>query len=89
MPYIVIGGSDIVSYRLKYLELTTASADGKVFGAYAVKAVAFDNKMENLAKQPNLTFKMPAEGQLTIEHGKIRFGDKLITPNYDLTGKMP
>jgi hypothetical protein len=23
------------------------------------------------------------------EPGKIRFGDKLVTPNYDLTGKMP
>jgi hypothetical protein len=44
-----------------------ATADGKVSGAYAVKAVAFDNKMENLAKQPNLTFKV-----------KVMSGDQVL-----------
>ena len=89
MPYLVIGAKDIRTYHLSYLELTTVSNDGKVFRAYATKATAFDNKVETLSKQPSITYALPEGGQLSVDHGQIKFGDSLVSPNYDLTGKTP
>ena len=85
MPYSVIGEKDIYMYHLKYLEVTTVGK-GQSFGAYATKAVAFDNKVEMLSGAT--TYKLPEGGQLDIENGKIKFGDNYISPNYDLSGKL-
>jgi hypothetical protein len=89
IPYVVVGAKDIYTYHLKYLELTTASADSKIFVAYATKAIAFDNRVDTLSKQLDLTFKLPEGGYLVVDRGKLKFGENLINPNYDLTGKIP
>ena len=88
VPYSVVGPKDIYIFHLKYLELTSAVDNKKDYGAYATKAIAFDNKVETLSKQP-LTFTLPPGGQLAVPNGKIKIGDYLISPNYDLSGKIP
>ncbi|MGO9270975.1 MAG: hypothetical protein ACLQOO_12090 [Terriglobia bacterium] len=89
MPYVVMDEKDIniYTYHLKYLELTSVGNDAQCCRAYATKAVAFDNKVEELGK-PNITYQLPQGGQLVIVNGKIKIGDNYISPNYDLTGKI-
>jgi len=86
MPYGVVGPRSINMYHLKYLELTTAGDKAKGFTAYAVKAVVLDNVIETLSAP--LKFTLPQDGQLAIINGKIKMGDDLITPNYDLSGTI-
>jgi hypothetical protein len=86
MPYVVTGAKDICTYHLSYLELTTVKDAEGAYRAYAIKAIASDNKVETLGGGIS-TYKLPEGRQFVIDHGKIRIGDKYVTPNYDCSGK--
>lgn len=93
MPYLVTGAHGIYKYHLKYLELTTVGK-GQDYHAYAVKALAFDNVIETPSKDgkqwpATARFRLSPDGQLAVDNGKIKIGDSLISPNYDLSGKIP
>jgi hypothetical protein len=89
MPFVVNGAKDIYTYHLGYLEVTTAELKLKDYRPYAIKAIAFDNKVEVLGK-PSVTYKMPEGGLLPIVNGKIKFGDDYVSPgpDYNLSGEI-
>jgi hypothetical protein len=87
-PFVVTGQTNIYKYNLKYLELTTVGNKEQGYRAYAIKAIAFDNKVDTLSEK-NITYKMPEGGQLVIDHGKIKIGDNNISPNYNSSGQIP
>jgi hypothetical protein len=87
IPYLVATPEGTRTYYLRYLELTTVGVEGIGYDAYAVKAVAFDNKVEMPSKTTE-SYAVPEGGQLAIVKGKIKFGEANIKPNYDLSGKL-
>ncbi|MGO9610578.1 MAG: hypothetical protein ACLPT4_13150 [Verrucomicrobiia bacterium] len=95
IPYMVIGIGAVYQYHLKYLELTTAGNETNGYNAYATKAIAFDNKVEILTNNmqkvefiPTLPYKLPEGGQLAIDNGRIKIGDRYISPTYELKGEV-
>jgi hypothetical protein len=87
MPFTVIGPTEIYTYHLKYLELTTVKTDADGYRAYATKAIAFDNIAETASKT-NIAYTIPDGGQLFITNGMIKFGNNYVIPNYELSGKV-
>jgi len=87
MPYVVLAAKGEYTYHFSYLELTTAGDDAHGYGAFAVKVIAADNKVQDPSGGVS-TYQVSEDGQLPISHGKIKIGQTLIRPYYDCSGEV-